>query len=96
MDEAPAPSSTGSSTCSTGTVSCCNSYTTSDSPEAVGLLSQLGVVLEGVTTGVGLSCSPINVRKKITYIAIHLIVIMSYRCLDSVMDLSGKSMKSDF
>ncbi|KAF8887547.1 fungal hydrophobin-domain-containing protein [Infundibulicybe gibba] len=49
------------SQCNTGSIQCCNSVQSSDS-SLVGLLAGLlGVVLGGLTSQVGVNCSPITV-----------------------------------
>ncbi|EKM54144.1 uncharacterized protein PHACADRAFT_257774 [Phanerochaete carnosa HHB-10118-sp] len=58
---APASTPTSVSTCSTGDAQCCNSVTSASNPAAAGILSGLGIVLQGVTADVGLTCSPITV-----------------------------------
>ncbi|EKM54145.1 uncharacterized protein PHACADRAFT_97866 [Phanerochaete carnosa HHB-10118-sp] len=57
---APATTPTSVSTCSTGDAQCCNSVTSASNPAAAGILSGLGIVLQGVTADVGLTCSPIT------------------------------------
>ncbi|EJD01684.1 fungal hydrophobin [Fomitiporia mediterranea MF3/22] len=59
---APASTSTQpASQCNTGDLQCCNSVQSSDSSGLAGLLSLLGVVLQGVAVPVGLTCDPISV-----------------------------------
>ncbi|GJE92441.1 hydrophobin family protein [Phanerochaete sordida] len=48
-------------TCSSGPVQCCNSITNSNDASVTSLLGLLGIVLEGVTSLIGLGCSPISV-----------------------------------
>ncbi|KAF5386329.1 hypothetical protein D9757_008572 [Collybiopsis confluens] len=53
---APAPGNT----CSTGPVQCCNTLTKASDPAAANILGSLvGVVLQDVNVGVGLTCSPV-------------------------------------
>ncbi|KAK1215708.1 hypothetical protein PQX77_021670 [Marasmius sp. AFHP31] len=47
--------------CNTGTLQCCNSVTTAKDPVASLLIGLLGIVLQDVNVGVGLTCSPITV-----------------------------------
>ncbi|KAL0572753.1 hypothetical protein V5O48_009217 [Marasmius crinis-equi] len=52
----------GGDVCSSGTVQCCNSVQSSDSPEVQGVLGSLvGVVIGDITPQVGLTCTPISV-----------------------------------
>ncbi|KAI8970910.1 fungal hydrophobin [Trametes punicea] len=46
--------------CNTGPVQCCNSVESSTSAAGSAILSLLGVVLQDVTTTIGLGCSPIS------------------------------------
>ncbi|KIK60546.1 hypothetical protein GYMLUDRAFT_167808 [Collybiopsis luxurians FD-317 M1] len=56
----PAPRG-GGPTCSTGSLTCCNSLESASNP-VVGLLAGLlGIVLGDLTAQVGLTCSPITV-----------------------------------
>lgn len=49
------------SSCSTGTINCCNSSTTADDKSIAGLLGLLNIVIGDITALVGISCSPITV-----------------------------------
>lgn len=51
---------TNISQCNTGPIQCCNSIQSADSPSAAALLGLLGVVLQDITTQVGLTCSPVT------------------------------------
>ncbi|KAF5315364.1 hypothetical protein D9619_007111 [Psilocybe cf. subviscida] len=44
--------------CNVGQLACCNSVESSESPAASLLLGLLGVVLDGVVTQVGITCTP--------------------------------------
>lgn len=48
-------------TCSTGAVQCCQQTTTATDPAAAAVLGLLGIVLQDVNVGVGLTCSPVTV-----------------------------------
>ncbi|KAI0717360.1 fungal hydrophobin-domain-containing protein [Cerioporus squamosus] len=50
-----------SSSCSTGALQCCDSVQSASSPKAAALLGLLGIVVQGITGQVGLTCSPITV-----------------------------------
>ncbi|KAK1234477.1 hypothetical protein PQX77_002331 [Marasmius sp. AFHP31] len=50
-----------SGSCNTGELQCCNSVTTAKDPAAALLIGLLGIVLQDVNVGVGLTCSPITV-----------------------------------
>lgn len=56
----PTPNAPASS-CSTGPVQCCETATKASDPAAAGVLSLLGVVVQDLNVGVGLTCSPITV-----------------------------------
>ncbi|KAK1229775.1 hypothetical protein PQX77_007152 [Marasmius sp. AFHP31] len=47
--------------CTTGTLECCNNVTTAKDPVAALLIALLGIVVQDVNVGVGLTCSPITV-----------------------------------
>ena len=47
--------------CSTGPIQCCNTATKASDPAAAALLALLGVVVQDLNVGVGLTCSPITV-----------------------------------
>ncbi|KAI0738361.1 fungal hydrophobin [Daedaleopsis nitida] len=49
------------SSCSTGPIQCCDSTANASDPAAAGLLSLLGIVVQGVDVLVGLTCSPLTV-----------------------------------
>ncbi|KAL0571287.1 hypothetical protein V5O48_010678 [Marasmius crinis-equi] len=51
----------GAGSCNTGPVQCCNSVTTAKDPAAAGILALIGVVVQDLNVGVGLTCSPITV-----------------------------------
>ena len=54
------PTARGAGQCNTGPVQCCNQITDSSDPEVVGLLNQVGLILDDVIVSVGLECSPIT------------------------------------
>jgi len=58
---APPSGTQPASQCNTGPVQCCNSVVSQDNAAASTLLSLLGIVLQGVTADVGLTCSPLSV-----------------------------------
>ncbi|KIP08216.1 hydrophobin [Phlebiopsis gigantea 11061_1 CR5-6] len=49
------------SSCSTGSIQCCETVTQADSASAAAILGLLGIVLQDVTALVGLTCSPITI-----------------------------------
>ncbi|TFK87824.1 fungal hydrophobin [Polyporus arcularius HHB13444] len=49
------------SSCSTGPIQCCNSVQKASDPGLSGILGLLGIVVQDLTTDVGLTCSPITV-----------------------------------
>lgn len=49
------------SQCNTGTLQCCNSVQSANSPQAIQAISLLGLILGPIIGQVGLGCSPINV-----------------------------------
>ncbi|KAE9407603.1 hydrophobin 2 [Gymnopus androsaceus JB14] len=49
------------SSCTTGPIQCCASTESATDPTAAGILSLLGIVVQGVDVLVGLTCSPITV-----------------------------------
>jgi len=49
------------SSCTTGTVDCCNSVESAGGPTASKLLALLGVVVQDVNVLVGITCTPITV-----------------------------------
>jgi len=49
------------SQCNTGDAQCCDSATSATDPAAAGVLSLIGVVVQGVDVLVGLGCTPITV-----------------------------------
>ncbi|KAF5361842.1 hypothetical protein D9756_002076 [Leucocoprinus leucothites] len=49
------------SQCNTGPIQCCNSAQAATSPAVTTLAALLGVVVQGVTGLVGLTCSPIDI-----------------------------------
>ncbi|KAI0826600.1 fungal hydrophobin [Trametes gibbosa] len=51
----------GEPSCSTGPIQCCDSVQKASDPAVAGLLSLLGIVVEGLDVLVGLTCSPITV-----------------------------------
>ncbi|KAJ4470030.1 hydrophobin 2 [Lentinula edodes] len=57
----PAPRGEPASSCSTGDLQCCNSIQSSTDPSVAGILSLLGIVIQGVDILVGLTCSPITI-----------------------------------
>ncbi|KJA19754.1 hypothetical protein HYPSUDRAFT_143333 [Hypholoma sublateritium FD-334 SS-4] len=57
----PTPQGAGSNQCNTGSAQCCQSVQQSDSASLSGLLSLLGIVLQGLAIPVGVTCSPITV-----------------------------------
>ena len=62
----PAPnggnsSGSGSGSCSTGPLQCCESVQAANSPAAATLLASIGVVVQDIDVLVGLTCSPITV-----------------------------------
>ncbi|KAI0628880.1 fungal hydrophobin-domain-containing protein [Trametes polyzona] len=48
-------------TCSTGAIQCCQQTTTANSASANAILGLLGIVLDDLTSLVGLNCSPVTV-----------------------------------
>ena len=59
----PAPTTNGGtagSSCSTGPLQCCQSVQAANSVAASTLLATLGVVVQDVTTPIGITCSPIT------------------------------------
>ncbi|KDQ50534.1 hypothetical protein JAAARDRAFT_141921 [Jaapia argillacea MUCL 33604] len=56
-DTTPIPASQ----CTTGPIQCCDTVEPASSPAAAGILKSIGVVVQDVTTLVGLTCSPITV-----------------------------------
>ncbi|GLB40808.1 putative hydrophobin [Lyophyllum shimeji] len=46
--------------CNTGPIQCCNSVQSADSKSVAGLLSFLGVAVQGLTGQVGVTCNPIS------------------------------------
>ncbi|OCH85440.1 fungal hydrophobin [Obba rivulosa] len=58
---APGSTATAVSTCSTGSVQCCNSVQSASSGLGSLLLGLLGIVVEGVDVLLGVDCSPITV-----------------------------------
>ncbi|GLB41322.1 putative acetyltransferase (GNAT) domain containing protein [Lyophyllum shimeji] len=58
----PKPTSTApANQCNTGEMQCCNSVQSSDSDAVTALAASLGVVIQGVSVPVGITCTPINV-----------------------------------
>ncbi|KIJ32704.1 hypothetical protein M422DRAFT_184162, partial [Sphaerobolus stellatus SS14] len=53
--------SRSSGPCTTGTAQCCDSTTTASDPSVAGILSLVGVVVQGVDIMVGTGCTPISV-----------------------------------
>ncbi|KAF8204755.1 hydrophobin-315 [Pholiota molesta] len=53
--------SSPSNQCNTGSLQCCNSVQSATSPSIATLLGLLGVVVQGITGQVGVTCSPITV-----------------------------------
>ena len=49
-----------SGSCSTGAIQCCQSVQAANSVAASTLLATLGVVVQDVTTPIGITCSPIT------------------------------------
>ncbi|KAK1234099.1 hypothetical protein PQX77_002703, partial [Marasmius sp. AFHP31] len=47
--------------CTTGSLECCKSVTTAKDPVASLLIGLLGIIIQDVNVGVGLTCSPITV-----------------------------------
>ena len=50
----------GSSTCSTGAIQCCNSVQSATDPGIATILGSLGIVAQDVDGLVGVTCSPIT------------------------------------
>ncbi|KAL0574831.1 hypothetical protein V5O48_007129 [Marasmius crinis-equi] len=50
-----------SGNCNTGPIQCCNTVTTAKDPVVTPILALIGVVLQDLNVGVGLTCSPITV-----------------------------------
>ena len=48
-------------TCSTGALQCCDSVEKASDPAAATILKSIGVVVQDVTTPIGITCSPISV-----------------------------------
>ncbi|KAI0656172.1 fungal hydrophobin [Cubamyces menziesii] len=48
-------------TCSTAPIQCCQSVEPASSATAANLLKSIGVVVQDLTTPIGITCSPINV-----------------------------------
>ncbi|KIK59441.1 hypothetical protein GYMLUDRAFT_44432 [Collybiopsis luxurians FD-317 M1] len=57
---AAASPATRGNVCSTGPVQCCDTYTSASDPAAASALGLIGVVLQDLNVGVGLTCSPIT------------------------------------
>ncbi|KAI0668048.1 hydrophobin [Trametes maxima] len=57
----PTPGGVSASSCSTGSLQCCNQVQSADSLGVSTLLGLLGVVLQDLNILVGVSCSPISV-----------------------------------
>ncbi|OBZ77314.1 Fruiting body protein SC3 [Grifola frondosa] len=56
------PASTESAgSCNVGSLQCCDSVESADSPEAIGLLGLLGIVVDGLDVLLGLNCSPLSI-----------------------------------
>ncbi|KAK1225924.1 hypothetical protein PQX77_011122 [Marasmius sp. AFHP31] len=51
----------GAGNCNTGPIQCCNTVTTAKDPIITPVLALLGIVLQDLNVGVGLTCSPITV-----------------------------------
>ena len=49
------------SSCTTGTINCCNSSAAADDKSITGLLSLLNIVVGDITALVGITCTPISV-----------------------------------
>ncbi|KAJ8090098.1 hypothetical protein PM082_018678 [Marasmius tenuissimus] len=47
--------------CTTGPIQCCNTVTTAKDPVVTPILAAIGVVLQDLNVGVGLTCSPVTV-----------------------------------
>ncbi|KAK1222734.1 hypothetical protein PQX77_014407 [Marasmius sp. AFHP31] len=47
--------------CNTGPIQCCQTVTTAKDPVVSPILALLGIVLQDLNVGVGLTCSPITV-----------------------------------
>ena len=56
-----APGGNTGATCSTGPIQCCNTVEKASDPTVAKMLGGLGVVVQDVTTPIGLTCSPITV-----------------------------------
>ncbi|EMD35842.1 hypothetical protein CERSUDRAFT_53215 [Gelatoporia subvermispora B] len=55
----PGGSTGDAGTCNTGPVQCCKSVQPANSEAASGLLNSVGVVLQDLSTPIGITCSPI-------------------------------------
>ncbi|ETW76631.1 hydrophobin-like protein [Heterobasidion irregulare TC 32-1] len=56
----PSPSTKRTGQCNTGKLNCCDTVGKSDDPSISKQLGLLGVVLQGLSVPVGLSCDPID------------------------------------
>ncbi len=60
-DPSTSTGSTTTSDCDTGDAQCCQSLQNPSDPSTSDLLGTLGVVLQGVTADVGVTCTPISI-----------------------------------
>lgn len=58
---AATPAPTDGTSCSTGSIQCCQSVQAANSPAAASLLASIGVVVQDIATPIGITCSPISV-----------------------------------
>lgn len=57
----PTPNGGGTDQCNTGSAQCCQSVQSASTPSVASILATLGIVGQGATVPVGVTCSPLTI-----------------------------------